>query len=81
MRDYSKLSLEERKAINAEMKRLMKEEIKGGVRKMGQMGKKVGGALYGALSGAAAPLLNRFGKKLPAKGYKIEKKAKFQKTK
>jgi len=67
MRDYSKLSLEERKAINEQTKRLLKERVKGDIRKIGRMGKKVGGALYGALSGAAAPLFNRFGKKVRIK--------------
>ena len=70
MMDYSKLTLEERKAMNAKMKQLMKDEVKGEIRKIGQVGKKVGGVL----SGMAAPLFNRFGKRLPKRGYKIENK-------
>jgi len=69
MRDYSKLSLEERKAINEETKRLLKERVQGDIRKIGSMGKKVGSALYKVTS----PLFNRFGKKLPKKKILNEK--------
>jgi septal ring factor EnvC (AmiA/AmiB activator) len=69
VRDNSKLTQEEREATNEKMRRLTKKATKRRARKMGRIGKKIGGAL----SRVASPILNRFGQKLPKRGYKIEK--------
>jgi len=82
MKDYSKLTLEERKAMNEKMRQLTKEALKREVQKVGQVGKKVGKFLYkSSLPAVAGTLLNRFGKKLPTKEYEMRKGFKFQKTK
>jgi len=81
MKDYSKLSIEERKAMNASARKKLAEGAIKGVKKLGEgvlKGVSLGHLPLKAGAFIGNALRNRFGKPLPKPKMKMEKIMKYK---
>ena len=78
MKDYSKLSIEEREAMNASARKKLAEGAIKGVKTLGKNVLKAAAAPIMAGVAIGSALRNRFGKSLPKSKMKMEKTMKYK---
>jgi len=78
MKDYSKLSIEERKAMNASARKKLAEGAIKGVKKLGEAALRSTTLPFRTGVAIGSALRNRFGKSLPKPKMKMEKIMKYK---